>query len=157
MKKISIVLTAMLGLVAAIVGTVLFAAGVRGKENLQIHTETQPIYNHFPDLPGTPEVQWCSRTSEGVGLTTVEIYFFAFYDHDVSNELQDVKIKNQSENIELYFIPEGMSENEKWRQVECPKSAPFSLQTGVKESARFYAEVYINEAGTVLYVEGVGD
>lgn len=157
MKKISIVLVVVSGLLAAIVGAVLFTAGVRGKENLYIHTETQPIYNHFPDLPKTPEIQWCSSASDGIGLTTVEIYFFAFYDHDISNELQDVKIENQSKDIELYFIPEGMNEDEKWRLVECPKSAPFSLQTGVRESARFYAEVYINEAGTVLYVEGIGD
>ena len=90
-------------------------------------------------------------------MTTVKIYIFAFYDHDVSNELQDMEIENQSEDIELYFVPDGVNGDEKWRRVESTENVPFPLQTGVRESARFTADVYINEAGTILYIEGIGD
>lgn len=49
-----------------------------------------------------------------------------------------------------------MDKDEKWRRVESAEKA-FPLQTGVRESARFYADVYINESGTILYVEAIGD
>lgn len=35
-------------------------------EEVQIRTETEPIYNHFPDLPGTSKMQWCSESSKGI-------------------------------------------------------------------------------------------
>lgn len=160
MRKISVVVIAcivLLGL-SAVAGAVLFVADrVRPEESIQIRTETQPIYNHFPDLPETSEIQWCSWSSSGIGLTTVKIYIFAFYDHDVSNELQNMVIKNQSKDIELYFVPDGVNGAEKWRRIESAENLPFPFQTGVRESARFTADVYINEAGTILYIEGIGD
>lgn len=79
-KKIILVLSVL----AAAVWVLFMAAGVLlsavertdSKEEVQIHTETDPIYNHFPQLPETSEIQWCSRTSGGIGLTTVYLYFF---------------------------------------------------------------------------------
>lgn len=163
MKKFLIVLIILSALLAAggILSAVILSAAENDKtresiENNKIHTETEPIYNHFPDLPGTSEIQWCSQSSGGIGLTTTTLCFFAFYDRDVSGELQEMNIESQGENIELYFVPDGINEDEKWRRVESEGNA-FPLQTGVRESARFYADVYINEAGTILYVEAVGD
>ena len=158
MRKISVVVIACIVLSGLLAAAVLFIADrAKPEESVQIRTDTQPIYNHFPDLPETSEIQWCSWSSSGIGLTTVKIYIFAFYDHDVSNELQDMEIENQSEDIELYFVPDGVNGDEKWRRVESIENLPFPLQTGVRESARFTADVYINEAGTILYIEGIGD
>lgn len=157
-KKIILVLSV---LVAA-VWVLFIAAGVllsvmertESKEDVQIFTETAPIYNHFPQLPETSEIQWCSRTSNGIGLTTVQIYFFAFYDHDISDELQEMKIENQSEEIELHFVPDGIAQGEKWRPVE---NAGAVFQTGIKDTEKMGTSVYINEAGTILYIEAIGD
>lgn len=157
MRKIFIVIVAcivLLGLLSA-AGAVLFMADrVKPEENLQIRTETEPIYNHFPDLPETSEIQWCSWTSSGIGLTTIKVYIFAFYDHDVSNELQGMEIENQSGKIELYFVPEGINGDEKWRRVE---NAGIAFQTGIKDTGKMSTVVYINDAGTVLYVEAIGE
>lgn len=160
MRKISTVVIACIVLsgLLAIAGAVLFIADrAKPEKSVQIRTDTQPIYNHFPDLPETSEIQWCSLSSSGIGLTTVKIYIFAFYDHDVGNELQDMEIENQSKDIELYFVPDGVNGDEKWRRVESTDNVPFPLQTGVRESARFAADIYINEVGTILYIEGIGD
>ena len=163
MKKFSSVLIVLSGLVAAggiLSAAVLFAVG-RAKpeesiQDIQVRTETEPIYNHFPDLPQTSEIQWYSQSSGGIGLTTTTLYFFAFYDHDISGELRGLDLGDRGEDIELPFVPDGVNEDEKWRRVQSAGNS-FPLQTDVRESARFYADVYINEAGTVLYVEGVGD
>lgn len=157
MRKISIVVIAcivLLGLLS-VAGVVLFMADrAKPEESIQIRTETEPIYNHFPDLPETSEIQWCSWTSSGIGLTTVKIYIFAFYDHDVSNELQDMEIESQGEEIELYFVPESINGDEKWRRVENTGTA---FQTGIKDMEKMSTVVYINDAGTVLYVEAIGE
>lgn len=157
MRKISIIVIAcivLLGLLS-VAGAVLFIAeGAKPEESIQIRTETEPIYNHFPDLPETSEIQWCSWTSSGIGLTTVKVYIFAFYDHNVSNELQDMKIENQGEEIELYFVPEGINGDEKWRRVENTGTA---FQTGIKDTEKMSTVVYINDTGTALYVEAIGE
>lgn len=150
MKKIIIVLLVL----AAAMCVIFAAAGAMSEENIQIRTETEPIYNHFPDLPETAEIQWCSRTSQGIGLTTVKLYFFAFYDHDISNELKGMKIESRSGTIDLQFVPEGIKEDDKWRQVENAGSA---FQTGIKDTRKMNTTVYINEAGTVLYIEAIGE
>ena len=150
MKEILITL---LGLMAA--GMVLFAViGAVRKEDIQIRTETGPIYNHFPDLPETSQMQWCSRSSRGIGLVTTWVYIFAFYDQDIGGELQDMEIRGESEEIELYFVPDGISGNEKWRMLE---NAEVAFQTGIKDTRKMGTIVYINEAGTILYIEAVGD
>ena len=143
------------GILFSAAGVILFAAErVKMNDNIQIRTETEPIYNHFPDLPKTSEIQWCSRTSDGIGLTAVKLYFFAFYDYDVSNELQEMKIENQGEDIELYFVPDGIHKDEKWRHVE---NAGFAFQTDIKDTEKMYTTVYINDTGTILYIEAIGD
>ena len=157
MKKIFIVLIVLIVLLSlpTVTGAVLFIAErVHTEESIQIRTETEPIYNHFPDLPETSEIQWCSWSSGGIGLTTVKIYFFAFYDHDVSNELEDMEIVNRSENMEAYFVPGGISGDEKWRRVENARTA---FQASIKDTQKMSTVVYINDMGTIIYVEAVGD
>lgn len=167
MKKVFIIFAILSLLLAA--GGILSAAALsaakkdrmkESSQNIQIRTDTEPIYNHFPDLPEALEIQWCSQSSRGIGLTTTRLYFFAFYDHDVSSELlgaiQEMTIEDQGESRELYFVPENIDENEKWRKIQSPGDV-FLLQTGVRESARFYVDIYMNDTGTILYVEGVGD
>lgn len=163
MKKFFNVLIVLSALLAAggILSAAILSLAERVKtresvQNIQVRTEAEPIYNHFPDLPETSAIQWCSQSSGGIGLTTITLCFFAFYDRDVSGELQEMKIESQGEDKELYFVPDGINEDEKWRRVESAGNA-FPLQTGIRESARFYVDVYINEAGTILYVEAVGD
>ena len=70
LKKVSI---SMVGLIVILViAIVLFAITKEERpDEKQIRTDVEPIYNHFPDLPATDDIQWCSRTSDGIGLTTV--------------------------------------------------------------------------------------
>ena len=152
MRKIAIIL---LGLAAA-GGVFLASKAFRIKESVQIRTETEPIYNHFPDLPQTSEIQWCSKSSGGIGLTTTTIYIFAFYNYDISSELQatETEIETQSENIELYFVPNEINMEQKWRHVE---NANLAFQSSVKITQQMNTTVYINESGTILYIEAIGN
>ena len=141
----------LLGVAAAIwiffaaVGVSAFVAeSSRMNESMPIYTEAEPIYNHFPGLPETSEIEWCSRASGGIGLTTVRIYFFAFYDHDVSGELGDVEIKSQSEDMEWGFTPDGIN-------------ACAVMQRGIRDTQKMATTVYINDAGNILYVEAIGE
>lgn len=152
MRKNVIIL---LGLAAA-GGVFLALKAFRIKESVQISTETEPIYNHFPDLPQTSEIQWCSKSSGGIGLTTTTIYIFAFYDYDISSELQatEMEIETQSENLELYFVPNEINMEQKWRHVE---NANLAFQSSVKITQLMNTTVYINESGTILYIEAIGN
>ncbi len=154
MRKIPIILSGVAVAVLFAAGVFLVAGGFKMKGNIQIRTDTQPIYNHFPGLPETSEIQWCSRSSDGIGLTTVQIYIFAFYSHDISNELQDMGIENQSRDIELYFDPDGINGDQKWR---CIENAKFAFQTDIKDTQKMNTTVYINDSGTILYIEAIGD
>lgn len=142
------------------VGTVLCAAIFlmsgrwKPKEYVQNRTDTEPIYNHFPELPETSDIQWCSRTLSSIGPSTLKLHIFAFYDHDISNELQNMNIENQSKDIELYFVLDSINGQEKWRHVE---NTDFAFQEGIKNTEKMYTTVYINDAGTVLYIDAIGD
>ncbi len=132
---------------------VLLALGAKGKDSVRTSTETEPIYNHFPDVPKTSQMQWCSRSSGGIGLATTWIYVFACYDHDISGELQEMTVADEYSDIEFYYEPDEM-EGQRWRRVE---NAEFAFQTGIKNTRKMYTEVYLNEAGTILYFEAVSD
>ena len=126
----------------------------RKNMDIEIRTETEPIYNHFPDLPGTSEMQWCSESSGGIGLNTVRLYLFAYYDHDISGELQGMHVGDREDAIDLYFVPEGISREQKWKSVE---DAPFAFQADIRDTQKMNTAVYINETGTILYMEAIGD
>ncbi len=129
-------------------------AEARENIDIEIRTETEPIYNHFPDLPKTSEMQWCSESSGGIGLNTVRLYLFAYYDHDISGELQGMNVSDQEDAIDLYFVPEGMSGEQKWRIAE---DAPFAFQEDMKGAQKMNTAVYIDATGTILYMEAIGD
>ena len=138
-------------------GMALFAMFViieeKEPDEKQIRTDVEPIYNHFPGLPATDDIQWCSRTSGGIGLTTVWIYVFAFYDYDVGAELGGEGIFN--EKTDFYFLPEDLVDsNSKWRKVENMGDA---FQAGITLSEIMGVSIYINEAGNIIYMEAVGD
>ena len=152
MKK---VLISILGILIILgTGIALFAI-MKEKEpdEKQIRTDVEPIYNHFPGLPATDDMQWCSRTSSGIGLTTVWIYVFAFYDYDVGAELGGEGVFH--EKTDFYFLPEDLVDsNSKWRKLEDMGDA---FQAGIKLSEKMGVSIYINEAGNIIYMEAVGD
>ena len=139
------------------VGMALFALFTIIRENepdeKQLRTDIEPIYNHFPGLPATDDMQWCSQTSGGIGLTTVWIYVFAFYDYDVGTELGGEGSLN--EKTDFYFWPEDLVDsNSKWRKLEDMGDA---FQEGIELSEKMGVSIYINEAGNIIYMEAVGD
>lgn len=149
------VLLPILGIgIVCVTGLALFAAG-NGKEpaEKQIRTDAAPVYHHFPGLPESDTIQWCSRTSDGIGLTTVWLYVFAFYDHDVSAELGGAGTLD--ERPDFYFLPEGFVDDPaKWRKLDEPGDA---FQAGIQPGEKMTVSVYLNEAGNVLYMEAAGD
>lgn len=152
MKRVCITLLVLAAGVACFVLVVFFALGAKGRDSVMTSTETEPIYSHFPDLPKTSEIKWCSKSSGGIGLVTTTIYIFAFYDEDISGSLQDMTIDDKTAKIELYYEPEEVK-GQKWRLVE---NAAFAFQTDVKDTQKMYTNVYLNASGTILYVEAVG-
>lgn len=152
MRKIAIILLEL----AAAGGVFFTLKAFRIEESVQIRTETEPIYNHFPNLPQTSEIQWCSKSSGGIGLTTTTIYIFAFYDYDISSELQamEMEIEAQNENLKLYFVPNEINMEQKWRHVE---NANLAFQSSVKITQQMNTTVYINELGTILYIEAISN
>ncbi len=153
MKRIYIILLVLITGVVCFGLLVLLALGAKGKDSVMTSTETGPIYNHFPDLPKTSEIKWCSKSSGGIGLVTTTIYIFAFYDEDISNALQGMTIDDETAEIELYYVPEEVK-GQKWRPVE---NASFAFQTGIKDTKKMCTDVYLNEVGTILYVKAMGD
>ena len=152
MKK---VLISILGILIILgTGIALFAiTKEKEPDEKQIRTDVEPIYNHFPGLPVTDDIQWCSRTSDGIGLTTVWIYVFAFYDYDVGTEFGGEGVLN--EKTDFYFLPEDLVDsNLKWRKLEDMGDA---FQAGIKLSEKMGVSIYINEAGNIIYMEAVGD
>ena len=78
---------------------VVLALGAKGKDSVMTSTETEPIYNHFPDLPKTSEIKWCSQSSGGIGLVTTTLYIFAFYNEDISDTLQGMTIDDKAATV----------------------------------------------------------
>ena len=141
-------------LIILVIGiTLLVITKEKEPDEKQIRTDIEPIYNHFPGLPATDDIQWCSRTSDGIGLTTVWVYVFAFYDYDVGAALDGKGILY--EKTDFYFLPEDLTESIlKWRELENIGAA---FQEGIKDSEKMSASVYINETGNIIYMEAVGD
>lgn len=152
-KQICMILRVLAAGGACFAVMVLLALGAKGKDSVMTSTETAPIFNHFPDVPKTSQMQWCSRSSGGIGLVTTWVYVFAYYDHDISGELREMTVGDECDDIEIYYVPDE-AKGQKWRRVE---NAEFAFQTGIKDSRKKYTEVYLNEAGTILYFVAVGD
>jgi len=132
---------------------VLCALGAKGKDYTMTSTETGPIYNHLPDLPETSKITWCSRSRGGIGLMNHWLYIFAFYDHDISSELQEMTVEDACADIELYYDPDEVK-GQKWRGFEKDQ---FAFQDDIAVTDKMITQVYINETGTILYVETYWD
>ncbi|MEZ3477546.1 MAG: hypothetical protein K1W08_02930 [Lachnospiraceae bacterium] len=153
MKTIYRILAALAiaGVLLAVV--VLTARGAKGEEAVMTSTETAPIYNHFPDLPETTQIKWCSKSSGGIGLVTTKLYIYAFYDADLGSQLQDMDFESEAAPIESAYESDEVK-GQKWRHAA---NAPFAFQTGIKDMKRMYTEVYLSESGRILYIEAIGD
>ena len=147
LKLAVVILAAGVTFLVIVVGIFLASIVIKTEEPIQVRTDIEPIYNHFPNLPETSEIQWCSKSSDGIGLTTTYIYIFAFYDDDISDELQDMIIKDENEEIELYFVSDGIDADQNWRHIE---NAGFAFQKDSKSTQKMWTTVSINEAGTIL-------
>ena len=133
--------------------TVMVALSAKGEEAVMTSTETAPIYNHFPDLPETTQIKWCSKSSGGIGLVTTKLYIYAFYDADLGSQLQDMDFESEAAPIESAYESDEVK-GQKWRHAA---NAPFAFQTGIKDMKRMYTEVYLSESGRILYIEAIGD
>lgn len=122
-------------------------------EEKQIYTDAEPVYKRFPDLPEGGSIQWCSRASGGIGLSTVRMYIFAFYDRDISGGFSDEEASDAEPDF--YFVPENLAGGDDgWRRLENMGTA---FQSGIKNGERIYTDVYINGAGNIIYMEAVWD
>lgn len=133
------------------------------KEDYRIRTDTEPIYHHFPDLPRTEDMEWCSTSSGGIGLVTTRLYLYCWYDHDIREELLDLEPGQEIGQIErteqtldvFYFIPERLIEQPQvWSKLD---HGDFAFQTGIKDGEKMNTVIYLSADGTVLYLEAVGD
>lgn len=141
-------------LVVILVGILCIVGGNKMEEKNVFRTETAPIYNHFPDLPETSQMQWYSVTSEGIGLSTTKLYIFAFYDKDICEELQEMNFETEGADLEFDFAPDEVDGNQKWRYAD---QVYFAFQSGIADDRRMNTKVYINEEGTILYIEAISD
>lgn len=135
---------------------VLCALGAKGRDTVMTSTETEPVYNHFPNLPETSEIAWCSRSTGGIGLVNHWLYIFAFYDHDIRGELQEMAMGDVCEDIELYYEPDEVK-GQRWRSLGKEQHATYAFQDDIAVTDQLSTQVYINETGTILYVEAYWD
>ena len=133
--------------------TVMVALSAKGEEAVMTSTETAPIYNHFPDLPETAQIKWCSKSSGGIGLVTTKLYIYAFYDTDLGSQLQDMDFESEAAPIESTYEPDEVK-GQKWRHAG---NAPFAFQRGIQDTNRMYTEVYLSESGRIVYIEAIGE
>lgn len=136
------------------------------KEDYRIRTDTEPVYHHFPDLPRTEDMEWCSTSSGGIGLVTTRLYLYCWYDHDIREELLDLEPGQEIGQIEqierteqtldvFYFIPERLIEQPQvWSKLDY---GDFAFQTGIKDGEKMNTMIYLSADGTVLCLEAVGD
>lgn len=153
MKKIYKVSAVLAAAGILVLAAFLAVLGAEAKDTVMTSTKTAPIYNHFPDLPETAQVKWCSKSSGGFGLVTTKLYIYAFYDTDLSSKLQNMDFDSEAAPIEESYAPDEVK-GQKWRHAG---NAPFAFQTGIKDTNKMCTEVYLNEAGTILYIEAIGD
>ncbi len=153
MKTIYRILAALAVAGVLLAATVMVALSAKGEEAVMTSTETAPIYNHFPDLPETTQIKWCSKSSGGIGLVTTKLYIYAFYDADLGSQLQDMDFESEAAPIESAYESDEVK-GQKWRHAG---NAPFAFQRGIQDTNRMYTEVYLSESGRILYIEAIGD
>lgn len=129
---------------------------VEGKEELsEVKNDIKPIYNHFPDLPRTEKIEWCSSSSSGIGLTTVNLYFVAFYDsdvlreemkkYDVAEDIEDVSVKVKTDKLNLSKI--------KFRKIKNNNV----FQETISGNNKMSTNAYVDFDNGILYVCAQGE
>ena len=128
---------------------------LESQTEIRIRTEREPIYNHFPGLPETEHVEWCSTTSDGIGPSTVNLYLFAFLTDAASMEdiINQGSLSDTDAMIDSIFLPEGLKENETWSHL---LNVPFCFQEEVPITKRMSTEVYINSNRDIVYDLAIG-
>lgn len=124
--------------------------------NIQIQTDTTPIYNHFPTLPETKKIEWYSEISDGIGPSTIELYIFASYDtsEKIDSFLQTVTISDEIGTGDFNYSPGIVDENEKWHEI---LDVPFCFQEGIPKTSLMNTKVYVNNTHTMLFVYAIGE
>lgn len=133
----------------------VFLGGKLMSKNIQIRLDEEPIYNHFPTLPKAKQLQWCSKSSSGIGLTTVKVYLYAFYIENIEMYFFD-EIDNVIVDVEIspYFTPESLKGKDiKWKVIE---DAEFFFQEGIPDHQKMGTKVYYSEQFNVIYIEAIG-
>jgi len=144
------------GIIAAVICFVLSGGRHTGQQNIPIRTEEEPIYNHFPSLPEAREIQWCSESSDGMGLVTTRLYIYAFYNEDIEPLIFSDNEKEVLETEILpYFLPEKLiGKDITWFKV---KDSFFYFQNGIADHNKMATDVYFSKEWNVIYVEATGD
>ena len=79
---------------------------VNGRRN---RADLQPL----PGSAGDIENAMVRRASEGIGLNTVRVSVFAYYDHDITGELEGIRFVDWEDAVHLRFVPEGISREQR--------------------------------------------
>jgi len=140
-----------------IMAFIVFLGGKHmNSKDIQIRTEEEPIYNHFPSLPKAKEIQWCSKSSDGIGLVTTRLYIYAFYKEDVEPLIfSDNKKEVLETDLSPYFLPENLiGKDITWFKV---KDSFFYFQNGIADHNKMATDVYFSKEWNVIYVEAIGD
>lgn len=121
-------------------------------DNSKIKKDPQPIYNHFPTLPKTDNIEWYSTQSDGIGLVTTRLYVFAKYDNpeEIDKLLAGMSFANVK-NMEFGFKSSYLKEDAKWFKL------PFDYQDGIEEHKKMIASAYVSGDNSVIYIEAVSD
>ena len=125
-------------------------------DDIQIRTDVEPIYNHFPTLPKTETIRWCSVSSEGIGLTTVELHVFAQYDTtvEIDNFLESVTLSDDTSKIDSIFVPDFVEQNETWKKIKTDRAF---FQDGIEKTSLKYPAVYVNSKYNIIYFYSIFD
>ena len=123
---------------------------------VQIMTDTAPIYKHFPTLPKTDRIEWYSISSDGIGLSTVQLCVFSHYDSsaEIDDFLQEVTISDDASDIDFMSIPDSVDQNDTWNEV---LEVPFCFQEGIPSTKLINTRVYVNSTRTIIYIDAIGE
>lgn len=129
--------------------------GTDSNNNMQIKTDTIPIYNHFPTLPKTDNIEWYSVLSEGIGPTTVKLCVFAHYDSamEIDDFLRNVTLSNNTSDIDFVLVPDTVTKNETWQEI---LEVPFCFQEGIPDTKLMNTKVYVNSEHTIIFIDAIG-
>ena len=65
-----------------------------------------------------------------------------------------MNFETEGADLEFDFAPDEVDGNQKWRYAN---QVYFAFQSGIADYRRMNTKVYINEEGTILYIEAISD